>query len=338
MRTLKSSLVDLLCVASELVTGKSVPVLMGIVQLPVDREAACLVLSLGAVVGTLFSVYSIGVTGPTTLAYVNRCIQIGFSAFMSLSLTLSIARGIHFDRGLILSLAPAFCILIQPLPHHHWLASAINFLLACVVLIWCLSTGVRANGEAYSMESNAGHALDVHRQGSVEEEMATVWQIIIRVLQLFVLAFYASVQHAPVHSSHHHARGAAVYSPSHQLMHARSRLLVGLVGALLRVTFWYLLCFLQNNTLHVMLENDHSLGGWDWPCCIVYMTALLYSACWTATQIREHVGDHPTAFLKVVALILGLAAVYRQRDGQAVFLATGCLSLVALATTALALR
>jgi hypothetical protein len=68
------------------------------------------------------------------------------------------------------------------------------------------------------------------------------------------------------------------------------------------------------------------------------MTALLYSACWTATQIREQVGGHSTAFLKVVALILGLAAIYRQRDGQAAFLATGCLSLVALATTALALR
>ena len=84
MEILKHAPWDVLCVGSELLTGKSIPVLMGIVQLPIDRRLAYLVLSLGAVVGTLFSVYaSRAVTGMTTLGFSNRLVQLSFSLFLS---------------------------------------------------------------------------------------------------------------------------------------------------------------------------------------------------------------------------------------------------------------
>lgn len=360
LHMLTSSPGDLLCIASELVTGKSIPVLMGIARLPMDRNLAWLVLSLGAVIGTLFSVYSSRiVAGMTRLGFANRFLQLAFSLFLSLSLLLSIARGIHYERGLILSLVPAFCVVTQTLPQHQMTALVV-FLLSCVVLSRCLSASVGLASDP--LESPGVVVLPTLASGArVEEEVATVWQVVLRALQLFVLAFYASVQHAPTQeyfhvksSGHHHhphhlvipspAR-RAVYASSHHAIHTRYALMIGLVGALIRVTFWYILCFYQDNTMHIMLENDHSRGGWDWSCCIVYMTALLYSGCWTATQIREQVLPHlnldlqSTGRLKLVALLLALAALYRQRDdGGAIFMTTNALTLIVLATTALTLK
>ena len=362
---LSSSPGDLLCIASELVTGKSIPVLVGIAQRPVDRRLAWLILSLGAVFGTLFSVFSSRIVqGMTTLSFANRFIQLSFSLFLSLSLLLSIARGIHYDRGLILSLVPAFCVVTQSLPQHQ-MSALILFLVSCVVLSRCLSASITdLPYEQNQLAADQQQAMILHLSstGRVEEESASVWEVVQRALQLFVLAFYASVQHAPTqeyfhvkehhpHPPHHHhhstppASRRAVYASSHHSMNTRYALMVGLVGALVRVTFWYILCFFQDNTMHIMLENDHSRGPWDWSCCIVYMTALLYSGCWTATQIREQVLPHlrlnlqAAGHLKLTGLLLALAALYRQRDnGFGIFMATNALSLVLLATTAFTLK
>lgn len=355
MHMLKSCPGDLLCIASELVTGKSIPVLVGIAQLPIDRRLAWLVLSLGAVIGTLFSVYSSRiVSGMTTLGFTNRFIQLSFSLFLSLSFLLSIARGIHYERGLILSLVPTFCVVTQTLPQHQMTALVV-FLLSCVVLSRCLSSSVGLPSSDPISGQGATVLPTLTGARRVEEESATVWEVVLRALQLFVLAFYSSVQHAPtqeyfhVGSRHHHLIPSptrrAVYASGHHAMHARYALMVGLVGAWVRVTFWYILCFYQDNTMHIMLENDHTQGPWDWSCCIVYMTALLYSGCWTFTQIREQVLPHlkldlqPTGRLKVAAMVLALASLYRQRDdGSAIFMATNALTLVVLATTALTLK
>jgi hypothetical protein len=100
----------------------------------------------------------------------------------------------------------------------------------------------------------------------------------------------------------------------------------------------------QNNTLHVMLENDLSRGGWDWAGCVLYSAALLYSACWTASQIREQVlpffklsGSVP-ARIKLLVAALALAAIHRQRDAWAMFGVTDGLAGLAVLVTALTLK
>jgi len=49
---------DVLFVLSDLLSGKSIPVLVGIARLPVDQFLAGAVLSLGALAGALFSAYA----------------------------------------------------------------------------------------------------------------------------------------------------------------------------------------------------------------------------------------------------------------------------------------
>jgi hypothetical protein len=333
---------DVLFISGELVTGKSIPVLMGITRLPIDQFLACLVLSVGAVAGTLFSSYaSQAVAGMHRLVFANRLLQLFFSLCLSLSLLLSVARGIHSVRGVILSLIPAFCVVAQTLPQRPSTA-LVSFLATAFTFYYCMTTHVSAGADPD--DSNPAPAILLGLGAEDPEAEATrVWDVALRALQLFNLAFYASVQHAPTQIYYGREVRNDVAASRYHADYPRYALFVGMVSALLRVCTWYGVCLFQNNAFHVILENDHALGGWDWMCCVYMTVTLLYSACWTATLLREQVlpffGNPSNAVrLKLVVAALSLAALYRQRDPQIVFYATAAQSVVCVAVAILTLK
>lgn len=199
--------IDVMYICAELVTGKSIPVLVGITCLPVDQFLAWLMLLLGAVFGTLFSVYtSRAVTGMTLLGFSNRLVQLCFSLCMSLSMLLSVSTGIHASRGVILSLIPAFCVVSQNLPQRDSTA-LLSFGLCCLLFYVAMITSVMA--EKQELDSLSMIMMQHHSGGSstgTEPVLARrslgrasegVWRYVWRSLQLFLLAFYACIQHAP---------------------------------------------------------------------------------------------------------------------------------------------
>ena len=211
--------IDVMYICAELVTGKSIPVLVGITRLPMDQFLAWLMLFLGALFGTLFSVYSSrAVVGMTLLGFINRLIQLSFSLCMSLSLLLSIAKGIHAGRGVILSLVPAFCIVVQNLPQRDSTA-LLAFVLCCVFFYTSMVTTVMAEGQGVYLAMHLSHSATGVQQHaaatvvpvvaspkrSLAEESVGLWQLVWRSLQLFLLAFYACIQHAPTQVQYCHS-------------------------------------------------------------------------------------------------------------------------------------
>lgn len=341
---------DVMYICAELVTGKSLPVLVGITRLPIDQFLAWIMLSLGAVFGTLFSAYSMRhMLGMTLLGFANRLVQLSFSLCMSLSLLLSIAKSIHPERGVVLSLIPAFCIVVQSLPQRDSTA-LLAFILSCLLFYGSMVTAVMPE----TREHPGPRVLNEHSLSSQAVLVAShdkasplaVSQILGRALQLFLLSFYACIQHAPTQvyfSSNPRLKNPATYASHHHAMHGHYTLYVGLLSAWIRVCVWSGVCFFQDNTMHYILENDRSRGPWDWLCCSAYMTTLLYSACWTATQLREQVlprfgVESATGKLKLLACILAFAALFRQKDPQIMFTATNALTLLSLVTTLFTLK
>lgn len=194
--------IDVMYICAELVTGKSIPVLVGITRLPVDQFLAWLMLLLGAVFGTLFSVYtSRAVTGMTLLGFSNRLIQLCFSLCMSLSMLLSVSTGIQASSGFVLSLIPAFCVVAQNLPQRDSTA-LLSFGLCSLLFYVAMITSVMA--EKREVDSMALTMMMHHDRGlvgpgrkSVARETEGVWRYVWRSLQLFLLGFYACIQHAP---------------------------------------------------------------------------------------------------------------------------------------------
>lgn len=183
---------DVLFICAELVTGKSIPVLVGITVLPVDQFLAWLMLFFGAVFGTLFSVYSSrAVAGMTLLGFTNRMIQLGFSLVMSLSMLFSVSKGIHAGRGVVLSLIPAFCIVAQNLPQRDSTA-LLSFALCCMLFYVSMITAPTI----IVMDGQPWPGRNKHSQ-YFKGGFQSVWHSI----QLFLLAFYACIQHAPTQVS-----------------------------------------------------------------------------------------------------------------------------------------
>lgn len=319
---------DVSFLALDLISGKSVPVLVAIARLPLDQNLVGNVLMLGAVAGAFYSVYGfLPLPQRDPLVIANALVQNCAALFFSLSLALSISRGIHYERGVALSVVPAFCLVAQPFPvYTRDAAYVIAFLLVFAVLPYCLSVSAQADPS-----SSVGNALLFWAQGyqSDEEEAQGVLAVLWRCLQLFVLAFYACIQHAPPPSQECAKRLSSA---------SRYALIASLVAAWLRVGAWYCVCFFQNNAMHLMLEN--SRGRWDWGACMGYTVVLLYSACWNATVIREQllapIGlTSQVARLKLLVCVLGLATLFRQRNPEDIlFWGTGGLTLLCLLLTA----
>jgi hypothetical protein len=324
---------DLLYLAGDILTGKSIPVLVGITRLPIDQFLAGVVLSMGAVAGALFNVYASNTANPRhPLARWNSCLHALFALFLSFSLLLSLARGVHYERGIILSLVPAFCLAAQSLPLGPS-TSLIALLLGVVLLPFCATVPVAATRSDPGNLPSVLHGLNMD---SPEEEIVGVWDCLGRAVLLAVLSFYASVQHAPTRDSLEHR---AMCASNDFACRPRYALFVCLASAWARVCVWYAVCLFQDNTLHVMLENDLSRGGWDWRCCVAYSVALLYSACWTATQLREQIlpGLSQPDRLKLLAGALALAALFRQREPLVLFVGVPLLAAISVTVPALTL-
>jgi len=350
---LKSVPLDILYICAELLTGKSLPVLVGFVRLPIGQGLAWLSVTAGALTGTCFSVWAARQSQSLSLlSFADRLLQLSFSLFLSVSHLLALAKGVHPDHGPTLVLIPAFCLVWHPLPQRHSTALVAFLLSWATFYVSGLMTSIDAGipTTAATLEEAMSHSRLRHHQTTHAPSpyaVVTLQQIVVRALQLFALGAYATIQHAPtqVFFDTHHPMTRPVYASHHHAKHAPYSLFMGLVAAWLRVCAWTVVCFSHENFLTLMLDPGTSSPGavlrWDWLCCIFYSVTLLYSAAWTATQLREQVlprflTPDTSHVLRLFVLIFALAAVYRQRAPDLMFAATHILTaasvLTALAT------
>ena len=138
---------DLNYLASDLVTGKSIPVLVAVSVLPLDPNLLGTMVLLGVFLGSLGTLAVAWRPPPTGRAAVltgwgARFLNHSFSAFLSLSFLLRVAPRLS-AAGATLALLPAFCVVCQYVPERP---STPSTLIA-------LSIGLFWLGIAYEMEA-----------------------------------------------------------------------------------------------------------------------------------------------------------------------------------------
>jgi hypothetical protein len=339
---------DLLHLTSELLSGKTLPVLFAIVLLPLDQTLSCVVLSLGAVCGALFSAWSGQATSGLGLpwaAFGNRLLQLLFSAVLSLSLLLGVSAGLAPSGGVILSLVPAYTVCSHSLPQR----------LSSPLLAFLLAVAALAAGFATPLGGRSGPPDGARRAlvlpdpaGPLGQQAVGVWLVIGRALQLIWLAYYACTHHAPtqhyIQTAQDHRHGRAQYC-SHPLAgHLPYATFVHLCAAWVRLSVMMAACLFQDNALHVLLEGDRA-WRWDAGCCWILMASLLFSACWALTQLREQVlpyflagCDGRRERLRLLVVVLLLASLCRHGAGDAVLFTADALGLLSVVTALLTLR
>lgn len=345
---------DFLHLSSELFSGQSIPIMLAIVTLPLFRLITIIVVAIGLLCGIGFSTWTVRATCGLNWRLVsqgNRSLHLLFSAGLSLSLALHLGTvlGGWEAGGLLLVLVPAFCLCAQNLPQRH--SSALACLLLAIVAIPVgFATPLEAGSAGLRHDVlGLGRQRQAQAGGSVEEQAQGVWDIVGRAMQLFVCAFYAGIQHAPIqvyHASKEEHKDASVeYCSPAMRGSARYAFLMLFLSGCLRLSVFFSVCVFQDNAMHVLLEGSR---GYEFnkACVCCLMVYLLYQACWTLTQLREQVmpsldqvGLHtPRSKVKMLVVCLALASFPLAEHAQVVFWVTNVLAGCAVLAACLTLR
>jgi hypothetical protein len=345
---------DFIQISTDLFSGKSLPIMLAIVMLPLFRPITIIIVAIGLLCGIGFSTWIVRATCGLNWRLVsqgNRLVQMIFSAGLSLSLALHLGTvlGGWEAGGLLLVLVPAFCLCAENLPQRH------SSPLACLLLaIVAIPVGFAIPLEAGSAGLRhdvlgLGRQRQAQAGGNVEEQAQGVWDVVGRAMQLFVCAFYAGVQHAPIqvyHASKEEHQDASVeYCSPAMRGSARYAFLMLFLSGCLRLSVFFSVCVFQDNAMHVLLEGAR---GYEFnkACVCCLMVYLLYQACWTLTQLREQVmpsldqvGLHtPRSKVKMLVVCLALASFPLAEHAQVVFWVTNVLAGCAVLAACLTLR
>ena len=229
---------DLNYLASDLVTGKSIPVLIAVSVLPLDPNLLGTMVLLGVFLGSIVTLATAWNPPPTGAAGVfagwgARFLNHAFSAFLSVSFLLRVSGRIY-AAGASVALLPAFCVVCQYVQERP--STPFTLLVISIGLFWL--------GIAYEMEAmhppavafgsgqdTGAQLLADHVHQSQRSLMAlrptdhwhpparhapgaagppgppgphpiarSLWDSLRYSLLVVALAFYATASHGPIHS------------------------------------------------------------------------------------------------------------------------------------------
>lgn len=230
---------DLNYLASDLVTGKSIPILIAVSILPLDPNLLGTMVLLGVLLGSMLTLAQAwrppgtGITAILT-GWGARFLNHSFAVFLSLSFLLRVAARIYITGG-TLAVLPAFCVVCQYVPERP--STPFTLLVISIGLFWI--------GIAYEMEAlhpapvylephtsgvelmaanvhqsqrslmhatpgNSRSLLALHRgdwrmqhhrhDHPSQSVTRSVWDSLRYSVLVVILAFYATVSHGPIHS------------------------------------------------------------------------------------------------------------------------------------------
>lgn len=237
---------DLNYLASDLVTGKSIPILIAVSTLPLDPNLLGTMVLLGVTLGSIVTLAQAWRPPATGLAGVlsgwgARFVNHAFAAFLSLSFMLRVSTRVYAS-GYTLSLIPAFCVVSQYVPERP--STPFTLLILSIALFWLgiayemdapptsapgtpellaihqaqrLLMTSQASQEDMSYQPRrallALHREDYHRPHRKPSTpvshaiVQSVWDSLRYSLLVVALSFYASVNHGPTHSYNTHDEG-----------------------------------------------------------------------------------------------------------------------------------
>lgn len=319
---------DLNYLASDLVTGKSIPILIAVSVLPLDPNLLGTMVLLGVLLGSLLTLaqawkpHGTGITAILT-GWGARFMNHSFAVFLSLSFLLRVSSRIY-NTGSTLAILPAFCVVCQYVPERpstpftllvisiglFWIGIAYEMeaLHPAPVVIESHSSGVelmavsvhQSQRSLMNMAPGGGrhllalHRGDWHRPHRKEQHsvVQSVWDSLRYSLLVVVLAFYATASHGPIHSYGTGDEGnptARRYMSVQYLYSKPYSIGPTLTSGLLRAYVYLRTAWMHGNALHLICENNADARSLSLFCTWLHAVVLLYSAAWSCTQLSEQV-------------------------------------------------
>lgn len=338
---------DLNYLASDLVSGKSLPILIAVSVIPLDPNLLGTMVLLGVFLGSLATLAHAW-QAPSTAGFAiltgwgARFMNHAFAAFLSLSFMLRVSHRLYAS-GPSIALLPAFCVVSQYVPERP--STTFTFLVISIGLFWL--------GIAYEMEAmhpqlapagESVHQAQRQLMGSQRQLMAlhrgdrlpasrshkhapreisqSFWESLGYSVIIAGLTFYATAAHGPIHSygSGDEGNPYARRYMSVQYLYSRGySLWPTLTAAMLRAYVYLRTAWLHGNALHLIFESEADAQALSHFCVWLHVVVLLYSAAWSCTQLTEQVltvfvGDKTQLRMNFTVGLIAAAYLFQWRD------------------------
>ena len=280
---------DVNYLSADLVTGKSIPILIAAATLPLDPNLLGTMVLFGVLMGSLVTlIRAWGTGGSPLVGWAVRFVNHAFAAFLSLSLLLRLAPQIYRPSGLTLSLLPAFCVVCQYVPERPattllLVLASLSLFLLCILYEADLVPAPEPRGPQPLRRLLALHQGDhvARKQAPHHKIDMSISGSLLNSVVVVALAYFGTANHGPFYSSAGYKRYTSV-----QFVYNRAySVWPTLTAAMLRAYVYLRTAWFSGNALHLML---HGRRG-PLPCACLYVAVLLVSAAWSCTQITEQV-------------------------------------------------
>jgi len=332
-------LTDLNYLASDLVTGKSLPILVAASTIPLDPNLMGTMIISGVLIGSgaiLIQAWQ----PPNPNMLINwgvRFINHLFSAFLSAAFLFRLANQVHPGSGGAISALPAFCVILQHVQERP--STPFTLLALSIALFWAgifyefgepekhhYTTIIADRQQSLSRSLLAMSRDDWHRKRMRETTaiknmgvVQSVWDSTRYSLVILILTVYATVQHGPIHT--YTQTDTRKYLSVHYVCNRAYSLWPTLSAAMLRAYVYLRTAWLHGNALHLICEDTEAVSTF---CAWLHMVVLLYSMAWNCTQLTEQgltgfVGDKVDMRMRLTGALLAFAYIYRWRDAWVAF-------------------
>lgn len=335
---------DLNYLASDLVSGKSLPILIAVSVIPLDPNLLGTMVLLGVFLGSLATLAHAW-QPPSAAGFAlltgwgARFLNHAFAAFLSISFMLRVSHRLYAS-GPTLALLPGFCVISQYVPERP--STTFTLLVISIALFWL---GIAYEMEAMhpllhpppdlgaeSVHQAQRQLMALHRwdrlpgsrphNHSPRQISQSFWESLSYSLIIAGLTFYATATHGPVHSYGGGDEGnpyARRYMSVQYLYSRGYSLWPTLTAAMLRAYVYLRTAWLHGNALHLIFESEADARALSHFCVWLHVVVLLYSAAWSCTQLTEQVlavfvGDKTQLRMKFTVLLMGTAYLFQWRD------------------------
>ncbi len=332
-------MLDFLYLSSDLITGKSIPVLIAITVFPMDPHLLGTLVLMGATVGSLLNFHkTCRMTRNIILDWLLRSVHLSVSVFLSVSfmsklLSMMVVTKGDQDNGLLLGTIPAFWVVIQGVPEKpctllvlfvlSFVLFYVSILVSPDILVIDQSqyshnqrqlASWSSSRELQAISRYEWHKHPIQKHHQQESEMMTpppvitltpaqeIGTMLPQSIYIFILTIYATTQHGPLYSF------TNKYCSPTLLFHKGYALFTCLCVGLFRAYIYISIGWIHQNLVHVILEGESRIVSSIW----WYVVVLLYSITWNITQMSLQMlttvqGDPQDLIRKYTIVMFALA-------------------------------
>lgn len=319
-----SVIIDFLYITSDLLAGKGIPILFAVTLFNLDPHLLGTMVLIGAGIAGVINVFK--TSRPTKSLVIDwgmRFVHLSMSSILSLCLLKKLLQHMH-PKGVSLGSIPAFWIIIKSMPEKP-ITMAILFVLTTFLLYLSLIIHPEMVVDDVYIQENTRQLQGIrhlqaisraewkthtkHIQSSpviVSETYYPIQDTLPSSIYILILSVYAFTIHGPLYSF------TGKYCSASLLFNRPYAIFICTLTALYRAYFVITIAWMQQNVIHLLLENDTNIKITVW----LHILILILSISWNVTQVSNNIlsvfqMDPRTIKIKYTIALFAVAYIYQ---------------------------